>query len=170
MLRVSQTLPPTVPGPWTTFHRPDLRALIEVVQRIAASGDPGAFGCGVEIVVESPTLPRWEHLLARPGHHHDRDGAHIAVTDGQGRSGYPVHIRLYTTHGPAAGRHLDRRPGWATSDTVGQAILMMKARAATCGYDAVELATGTVNALADLHGRDPIGGWRFRVERTVVRT
>ncbi len=92
------------------------------------------------------------------------------MTDGRGRSGHPVHIRLYTTQGPAAGRRLDRRPGWATSNTAGQAILMMKARATRYGYDAVEMATGTVNALADLHGREPVGSWRFRVERAVVRT
>jgi hypothetical protein len=169
MLPVPQPLPETGPERWTTFMRGDLQSLIEVVQCIATSGDAGAYGYGVEVIVESPTLPRWERLLARPGHHHDRDRAHIAVTDGRGRSGHPVHIRLYTTHGPAAGRHLDRRPGWATSNTAGQAILMMKARATTCGYDAVELATGTVNALADLHGRDPVGSWRFRVERAVVR-
>ena len=88
----------------------------------------------------------------------------------RGRCGYPVHIRLYTTHGPAAGRHVDRRSGWATSNTAGQAILMMKARAGSGGYDAVELATGTVNALTDLHGREPAGDWRFRVDRSVVRT
>jgi hypothetical protein len=170
MLPVPQPLPETGPERWTTFTRSDLRALIEVLQCIATSGDAGAYGYGVEVIVESPTLRPWERLLARPGHHHDRDSAHIAVTDGRGRSGQPVHIRLYTTYGPAAGRHVDRRPGWATSNTAGQAILMMKARATTNEYDAVELATGTVNALADLHGRDPVGSWRFRIERAVVRT
>ena len=170
MLPVPQPLPETEPEHWTTFTRGDLRVLIEVLQRIATSSDAGAFGYGVEVIVESPTLGRWDRLLARPGHGLDRDRAHIAVTDGRGRCGYPVHIRLYTTHGAAAGRHLVRRSGWATSNTAGQAILMMKARATSGGYDAVELATDTVNALADLHGREPAGDWRFRVERAVVRT
>ncbi|HEY7177505.1 MAG TPA: hypothetical protein VH442_21520, partial [Micromonosporaceae bacterium] len=99
-----------------------------------------------------------------------RDRARIAVTDAHGHCGYPVYVRLDTTHGGAATRHVVRRPGWATSNTVGQAILMMKARAAgTDGYDAVELATGTVDALSDLHWREPVRGWRFRVDRAVLR-
>ncbi len=170
MLRVPPTPPQTESAGWTTFTGRDLRALIEALRCTATSGDAGAYGYGVEVIVESPTLGRWDRLLARPGHGLDRDRAHIAVTDGRGRCGYPVHIRLYTTHGPTAGRHLDRRSGWATSNTAGQAILMMKARAGSGGYDAVELATGTVNALADLHGREPAGDWRFRVDRAVVRT
>jgi hypothetical protein len=154
------------PQNWTTFTRRDLRALVAEVRRVAASGDVGKHRQGVEVVVESPPLRWWE----RRRQARTRDCARIAVTDGQGRSGYPVHIRLYTTHGVGAIRKIDRRAGWATSNTLGQAILMMKAKAATDGtYDAAELAAGTVAALDDLHLRNPKRGWRFRVDRTVLR-
>jgi hypothetical protein len=169
MLPVPLTLPPGEPNLWTTFARADLRGLVETLLRVAASGDGGAFGFGIEVVVESPT-PSWELSPARWGPRHDPDRAHIALTDGHGRCGYPVHVRLFTRRGPQAGRHIDRRPGWATSNTAGQAILMMKAATAADGYDAVELATGTVNALADLQRRERAGEWRFRVERAVIRT
>jgi hypothetical protein len=155
------------PQTWTTFTRHDLTAVTDEVRRIAASGDAGQHGHGVEVVVESPPLRWWE----RRRQSRTRDHARIAVTDGQGRSGYPVHIRLFTTAGAAAVRKIDRRAGWATSNTRGEAILMMKARAATDGgYDAAELVTGTVAALDDLHLRNPKRGWRFRVDRGVLRT
>jgi hypothetical protein len=170
MLPVPPTQPPSEPDLWTTFPRADLRGLVEMLRRAAASGDSGAYGFGIEIVVESPTPPSSEWSPARWGPRHDPDRAHIAVTDGHGRCGYPVHVRLYTRRGPNAGRYLDRRPGWTTSNTAGQAILMMKAAAAAGGYDAVELATGTVNALADLQRHEPVGDWRFRVDRAVIRT
>ena len=189
MLPVPPTLPPGRPEPggtepsqpepsqpepsgletWTTFRRADLHALIEVLRRVARSGDGGAYGFGVEVVVESPTSRTWEWIPARWGQRHDPDRAHIAVTDRHGRCGYPVHVRLYTARGPDAGRHLDRRSGWATTNTAGQAILMMKAAAAAGGYDVVELATGTVDALADLQRHEPVGDWRFRIERAVIR-
>lgn len=155
------------PQTWTTFSRTDLSPVVEEVRRVAASGDAGAHGHGVEVVVESPPLRWWEHFREL----RTRDHARIAVTDGRGRAGYPVHIRLYTTHGPQASRKVDRRAGWATSNTLGEAILMMKERAASNGaYDATELVTGTVAALADLHIRSPKRGWRFRVDRGVRRT
>ena len=41
---------------------------------------------------------------------------------------------------------------------------MMKASAASApGFDAAELATGTVDALDDLHFGSPKRGWRFQV-------
>src|SRR5215471_12372595 len=113
------------PQNWTTFTRRDQDALVAEVRRVAASGDRGKHGHGVEVVVESPPLRWWE----RRRQARTRDHARIAVTDGQGRSGYPVHIRLNTTHGADAVRKIDRRAGWATSNTRGEAILMMKARA-----------------------------------------
>jgi hypothetical protein len=140
-----------------------------VLQRVAVSGDGGAHGFGVEVVVESPTPRTWEWSPARWGQRHDPDRAHIAVTDRRGRCGYPVHVRLHTARGAEAGRHLDRRPGWATSNTAGQAILMMKAAAAASGYDVVELAIGTVNALADLQRHESVGDWQFRIDRAVIR-
>jgi hypothetical protein len=155
------------PQTWTTFSRTDLSPVVKEVRRLATSGDAGAHGHGVEVVVESPPLRWWEHFREQ----RTRDHARIAVTDGQGQAGYPVHIRLHTTHGAHAGRRIDRRAGWATSNTLGEAILMMKSRAATNGaYDAAELVTGTVAALADLHIRSPKRGWRFRVDRGVLRT
>jgi len=155
------------PQNWTTFTRRDLSALVAEVRRVASSGDAGRHGQGVEVVVESPPLRWWE----RRGQARTRDNARIAVTDGQGRAGYPVHIRLSTTHGAGATRKIDRRAGWTTSNTRGEAILMMKERAASDGaYDAVELVAGTVAALDDLHLRNPKRGWRFRVDRTVLRT
>jgi hypothetical protein len=160
---------PSGPEPWTTFTRTDLHALTEALRRVAASGDGGAYGFGVEVVVESPAARTWEWSPARRGQVHDPDRAHIAVTDRHGRCGYPVHVRLYTARGPGAGRHLDRRSGWATSNTAGQAILMMKAAPAAGGYDVVELAIGTVNALADLQSHEPVGDWRFRIDRAVIR-
>jgi hypothetical protein len=167
-----------VPDPdWTEFTRHDLAHLADVVRDVAASGDRGAHGHGVEVVIESPPLRAWQRWLhwRRP---RERDRASIAVTNSRGIAKYPVHIRLYTTHGGDAGRKVDRRPGWTTSNTAGQAILMMKARAATHGaavglgtdpLDADELATGTVAALDDLHLFSPLRGWRFRVDRLVRR-
>jgi len=155
------------PQNWTMFTRHDLSALEAEVRRVAASGDIGRHRQGVEVVVESPPLRWWE----RRRQERTRDNARIAVTDGQGRAGYPVHIRLSTTHGVDAIRKIDRRDGWVTSNTRGEAILMMKERAGANGtYDAAELVAGTVAALDDLHLRNPKRGWRFRVDRTVLRT
>lgn len=151
---------------WTPFTRRDLSSLIDELAVLADSADTGVYGFGVEFVIESPQLWWWQRMMRR----RRRDQARIAVTDSHGHAGYPVHIRLYTTHGAAATRKIDRRPGWTTSNTHGQAVLMMKARAAANGgYDAGELATGTVSALTDLHVREPKRGWRFRVDRNIVR-
>lgn len=161
---------------WTDFTRHDLARLVDEVRNVAVSGDRGEHGHGVEVLVESPPLHAWQRWFRRRPR--ERDRAAIAVTNGRGVAKYPVHIRLYTTHGADAARKVDRRPGWATSNTVGQAILMMKARAATHGaaaglgtdpLDADELATGTVAALDDLHLFSPKKGWRFRVDRLVTR-
>ena len=164
-------VPDNVSASWTTFTRRDLRTLTDVLRAVAVSGDAGRHGHGVEVVIESPPLRVWERVFRLRQRRRERDSARIAVTNADGHCGYPVHVRLDTTHGAVAAKHIARRPGWATSNTAGQAILMMKARAAaTADYDALELATGTVDALADLHWREPMRGWRFRVDRMVIRT
>jgi hypothetical protein len=165
---VPQTPLPT--ANWTPFDRRDLAPVIAAAVALAAAAgtDP------VELVVESPPLHWWQlswrqrlsRRLARKDRGPVRDQARVGVTDADGRLRYPVHIRLHSTHGPDAGRKVDRRPGWTTSNSNGQAVLMMKAAAArTAGFDAAELVTGTVGALDDLHLGSPTRGWRFRVDR-----
>lgn len=169
---------------WSAFRRHDLTALIAAVRAVAASGDPGAHGHGVEIVVESPALPWWQRLRDR----RPRDSARIAVTGEAGSAGYPIHVRLVTGIGSGAARRVDRRDRWATSVTRmappegkhltathpdgAEAILMLK-RGAMPGWviddAAAEVAAGTVAALDDLHPFSPKRGWRFIVDRDVRR-
>jgi hypothetical protein len=157
-----------VPQPtWTPFDRRDLTSVVEAVRALAASGDVGLHGCGIELIIESPPLHWWQWRLRSIR----RDQARIAVTDGQGHAGYPVHVRLDTTHGAGAARNIERRPGWVTSNSNGQAVIMMKQAAGrNRTYDAYELVTGAVTALADLHVRSSKRGWRYRVQRAVART
>jgi hypothetical protein len=180
-----------MPGSWVTFRRHDLTGIVRVIQEVATSGDAGAFGHGVEIVVESPHHRWWRRVFDRS----ERDRARIAITGRDGSSGYPIHVRLVTGYGPGAASRIDRRDNWATSVTsmrlvtarpatggdpvpphpheAGEAIIMLK-RGTVPDFDpadaAREVITGTVAALADLHPFSPERGWRARVDRDVRRT
>jgi hypothetical protein len=175
-----------MPPAWVTFRRRDPSELVRVVRDLAASADAGAYGHGVEVVVESPRLHWWHRFFDRV----ERDRARIAVTGPDGRAGYPIHVRLVTGFGTDAAGKVDRRDNWATSVTsmrpitpgtgapphpheAGEAIIMLK-RGPGTGFDPAEAAdevvAGTVAALADLHPFSPDRGWRARVDRTVRRT
>jgi len=185
-----------MPGSWSPFRRRDPSAAVRIVRDLATSGDPGTYGHGVEVVLESPPLRWWNRFYDRM----PRDQARIAVTGVGGVSGYPVHVRLVTGLGAHALRRVDRRDGWATGLTAmrlredasaaghgtaagtartphpleqGETILVLK-RGRTAGFQpddaAAELVAGTVAALADLHPFAPNRGWRARVDRDVRRT
>ncbi|HEY2793730.1 MAG TPA: hypothetical protein VGJ28_15305 [Micromonosporaceae bacterium] len=177
-----------MPATWTPFRRHDQAEAVRLVAAVASAGDTGAYGHGVEVVLESPHLHWWRRLFD----HSERDQARIAITGPDGRAAYPIHVRLVTGFGAHAVRKVDRRAGWATSVTAmtaapvgagagdaaphphvaGEAILMLK-RGTALDFDAADAATevvaGTVAALADLHPFSPDRGWRARVDRDVVR-
>ena len=172
-----------MPATWSPFRRRDTSDVVRMVRDLASSGDAGAFGHGVEVVLESPHHRWWRRIFDRT----DRDQARIAVTGPAGTAGYPIHVRLVTGYGAHAVRKVDRRDGWATSVTAmatvpagaphphhhGEAILMLK-RGTLLDYEpddaATEVVAGTVAALADLHPFSPDRGWRARVDRDVQRT
>jgi hypothetical protein len=180
-----------MPAAWVTFRRRDPSAIVRMVRDLAVAGDAGAYGHGVELIVESPRLRWWRRLFDRV----ERDQARIAVTGPGGATGYPMHVRLVTGFGADAAGKIDRRDNWATSVTsmrlvsapataapphpheVGEAIIMLKRgpdQATGPVFDPAEAARevvdGTVAALADLHPFSPDRGWRSRVERSVLRT
>jgi hypothetical protein len=182
-----------MPATWSSFRRRDLTEAVRIVRDVASSGDGGAYGHGVEVVLESPHHHWWRRLFDRAA----RDQARIAVTGPGGRVGYPIHVRLVTGYGAHAVGKVDRRDRWATSVTSmthvparsgpagsgpllaphpheqGEAILMLK-RGTRPRFDvedaASEVVAGTVAALADLHPFSPDRGWRARVDRDVQRT
>jgi len=189
MTTVSEPMPPgagirTPPSGWSAFRRHDLGALVAAVRDLARARDPGTYGQGVDVVIESPPLHWWQRVRDR----RPRDQARIAVTGDGGTTGYPVHVRLATGIGAGAVRRVDRRDGWATSVTTvapsarkrvpdvhpvdGEAILLLK-RGTRPGYDpadaATEVVAGSVAALDDLHPFSPARGWRFTIDRDVRR-
>jgi hypothetical protein len=178
---------------WSSFRRHDLTEAVRIVRDVASSGDAGAYGHGVEVVLESPHHHWWRRLFDRA----ERDQARIAVTGPSGGAGYPIHVRLVTGFGAHAARKVERRDGWATSVTSmtatpaglnaaglalavaphphvrGEAILMLK-HGTLAEFDpadaASEVVAGTVAALADLHPFSADRGWRARIDRDVQRT
>jgi hypothetical protein len=176
-----------MPAAWVTFRRRDLSGIVRVVREIAQSGDPGAYGHGVEVVVESPRRGWWRRMFDRSV----RDQARIAVTGPAGVANYPIHVRLVSGFGSDAAGKVDRRANWATSVTsmrlvsappaprpvhpheAGEAIIMLK-RGPGPAFDpaeaAEEVVVGTVAALTDLHPFTPDRGWRARIDRAVLRT
>ncbi len=172
---------------WVTFRRRDLSGIVRVVREVAESGDAGAYGHGVEVVVESPRRRWWSRIFDRS----ERNQARIAVTGPHGVTGYPMHVRLVSGFGSDAAGKVDRRDNWATSVTsmrlvsappstvpahphvAGEAIIMLK-RGAGLDFDpaeaAAEVVSGTVAALVDLHPFSPDRGWRARIDRAVQRT
>jgi hypothetical protein len=177
-----------MPATWTPFRRHDQAEAVRLVATVARSGDAGAFGHGVEVVLETPHHHWWLRIFDRA----ERDQARIAITGPDGRTGYPIHVRLVTGFGPHAARKVERRAGWATSVTAmtaapvgagsadaaphphlaGEAILMLK-RGSVADFDvpeaAAEVVAGTVAALADLHPFSPDRGWRARIDRDILR-
>jgi hypothetical protein len=177
-----------MPATWSSFRRRDLTSVIAIVRDLAVTGDTGAHGHGVEIVLESPRRHWWRRAFDRA----PRDQARIAVTGESGIAGYPINVRLVTGFGPKAAHKIERRDGWATSVTsmtlaqsdaasalvqhhphqTGEAILVLKRGTAPI-FDpadaAAEVVAGTVAALADLHVLSPNRGWRVRIDRDVLR-
>jgi hypothetical protein len=181
-----------MPAAWSPFRRRDSSEVVRMVREIASSGDAGAFGHGVEVVIESPHHHWWRRIVDRAV----RDQARIAVTGPGGTAGYPIHVRLVTGYGGRAVGKVDRRDHWATSVTSmvldrtgdraagrlavaphpheqGEAILMLK-RGTEAEFEpddaASEVVAGTVAALADLHPFSRDRGWRARIDRDVQRT
>lgn len=176
-----------MPAAWVTFRRRDLSGIVRVVREVAESGDAGAYGHGVEVVVESPRRHWWRRVFDRS----ERDQARIAVTGPSGIAGYPIHVRLVSGFGTDAADKVDRRDHWATSVTsmrlvgahapsvaahphvAGEAFIVLKHGPGPT-FDAAEAAqevvAGAVAALADLHPFTSDRGWRARVERQIQRT
>ena len=151
---------------WVDFRRADAGTVVALVRAVAGAGDPGEHGHGVEVVVEAPPL-RW---LARL---FDRDGrpdqARIAVTKNGGVVAYPFDIRLVTGDGGRAARRVPVTPGWARSDSAGEAFVIQKGRPGD-PYAWDELVAGAVAALCALRRKAPDAGWRARVDRAIRRT
>jgi hypothetical protein len=148
---------------WVTFDRRDPAVVVELVRRIALSGDPGEYGDGVEVVVEAPAPSFLRDIFgAEPA------SARIAVTKPGGEVDYPFHVRLVSDQGGDAGRQAPRRAGWAVSNSAGLAFVMQKG-AAGAGYDWADLVDGAIAALTALRTDATDTGWRVGVDRAVFR-
>ncbi len=158
---------------WVEFDRTDAGIVIEMVRRVALSGDPGAYGEGVEVVIEVPRgQRRRSRSVAEPrtpdaslrgffaGLFHDDppEQARIAVTRTGGEVRYPFHVQLVTPHGGDAARRVPALPGWARSNSAGLAFLMQKGRTGD-RYEWAGLVGGAVAALHAL-ASPPDTGWR----------
>jgi hypothetical protein len=157
--------PPT--DAWMTFRRSDASAVINLVRRVAAAGDPGLHGHGVEVVLEAPRQ-RWYQALFN--HDEELAQARIVVTRAGGRVGYPFDIQLVTAYGGDAAHRIGPSPGWSVSNSNGLAFLIQKGRPGlppNFGH----LVGAAVSALAALrHDPPPDTGWRFRRDRAILRT
>ncbi|MGI5181544.1 hypothetical protein ACQEVZ_35090 [Dactylosporangium sp. CA-152071] len=147
---------------WVPFRRSDTARVVDLVRAVAAAGDPGEHGQGVEVVVEAPRTRWWQALFNRDD---TLAQARIVVTREGGEVRHPFDIQLVTAHGADAAHRLGRRAGWAVSNSAGLAFLIQKGPEPD--YD--ELVTGAVEALAKLRRQPRDGGWRARVDRTVRR-
>jgi hypothetical protein len=154
----------TSPG-WVEFRRSDAGAVIAMVRAVAEARDPGEHGDGVEVVIEAPRLG-W---LAGLFNHDDRQArARIVVTRAGGEVGYPFDIQLVTAHGGKAAHRLQRRPGWAVSNSAGLAFLVQKGRPGA-RFEFGALVGGAVLALSELRRKPVEKGWRATVDRSVKR-
>jgi hypothetical protein len=149
---------------WVEFPRPDPGVVVAMVRAVAASGDSGEFGDGVEVVIEAPE-PGW---LAGLFGDHRPDQARIVVTGAGGRTGYPYSVQLVTDHGGRAARRLPRLPGWATSDCAGMAFLMQKGGRHD-PPDWAGLVGGAVAALSTLLPERGDERWRAGIDRLIDR-
>jgi hypothetical protein len=150
---------------WVRFDRTDVSAVVALVQAVAEAGDAGEHGDGVEVVIEVPRKG-WFRRLFDDG---QPEQARIGVTKPGGEVRYPFHVHLVTDHGGRAARRLPRTPGWAASNSAGEAFWMQKGRAGT-EPDWPALVTGALGALAVLRSDARNRGWRAMVDRAVQRT
>jgi hypothetical protein len=148
---------------WVTFDRRDPAVVVELVRAVAATGDPGEYGDGVEVVVEAPAPSFLRDVFgAEPA------SARIAVTKPGGEVGYPFHVRLLSDQGGDAGRRAPPRGGWAISNSAGLAFLMQKGTAGA-PPDWSDLVDGAIAALTALRTDAADPGWRAAVDRAVFR-
>lgn len=148
---------------WVIFDRRDPAVVVELIRAVAATGDPGEFGDGVEVVIEAPAPTLLRDIFgAEPA------SAHIAVTKPGGEVGYPFHVRITSDQGGDAGQRVPRRPGWAISNSAGLAFLMQKG-AAGAPPDWPDLVRGAIEALTALRTDAGDLGWRAAVDRSVFR-
>jgi len=148
---------------WVVFDRRDPSVVVELISGVAATGDPGEYGDGVEVVVEPPAPSFLRDIFgAEPA------SAHIAVTKPGGAVGYPFDVRLVSDQGGDAGRRAPRRGGWAISNSAGLAFLMQKG-AVGAPPDWVDLVDGALAALTALRTDADDPGWRVAVDRGVSR-
>jgi hypothetical protein len=150
---------------WVGFHRTDAGAVIDMVRAVAAAGDPGMHGHGVEVVIEAPRLGWFARMLDDDGR---PDQARIAVTTYGGDVSYPFNIHLVTDTGGRAAQRVPVRPGWARSNSAGMAFLIQKGRPGA-PFAWAQLVAGAVAALTALRDGAPDEGWRARVDRAVRR-
>ncbi len=152
------------PG-WVGFRRADASAVIDMVRAVAEARDPGAFGDGVEVVIEAPRRGWLARLFDRDGL---PDQARIIVTKHGGEVGYPFDIQLLTDSGGRAARQVPVRRGWARSNSAGIAYLIQKGRPGAA-YSWGDLVGGAIAALCALRDKHPEKGWRATVDRSVRR-
>ncbi|MEN3306691.1 MAG: hypothetical protein V7603_2893 [Micromonosporaceae bacterium] len=164
---------------WVEFRRSDATAVIEMVRGVAATGDAGEHGHGVEVVVETPRRGWFAGLFdGRPGAGSLRvrvagfdnppEQARIAVTKPGGEVRYPFHVNLVSAFGGDAAHRLPAVPGWARSNSAGLAFLVLKGHPGD-RPDWGGLVGGVVAALSTLGGDPPEDGWRAVVDRAVWR-
>jgi hypothetical protein len=140
-----------------------------MVRSVAESGDPGEHGEGVEVVIEAPRRGIISGLFdGAPLDGNPREQARIAVTKAGGEVRYPFHVNLVTGFGGNAAHRVGALPGWARSNSAGQAFLVQKGRPGSTP-DWAGLVEGAVTALAALRRRPPEDGWRATVDRTTSR-
>jgi hypothetical protein len=148
---------------WVIFDRREPSVVVELIRGVAATGDPGEYGDGVEVVLEAPAPSFLRDIFgAEPA------SAHIAVTKPGGEVGYPFNVRLVSDQGGDAGHRAPRRAGWAVSNSAGLAFLMQKG-ASGAPPDWPDLVEGAIAALAALRTDAGDPGWRAAVDRSVFR-
>ncbi len=135
-----------------------------MVRTVADAADPGEHGDGVEVVIEVPRKG-WFRRLFDDGL---PEQARIGVTKPGGEVRYPFHVHLVTDAGGKAARRLPRTPGWAASNSAGQAFWIQKGGPGEA-YDWAALVSGTLTALSALRSDAKDRGWRARVDRDVKR-
>jgi hypothetical protein len=149
---------------WVVFTRTDADRVVGLVREVADAADAGEHGDGVEVVIEVPRKGWWRRLFD--------DGlpeqARIGVTKPGGEVRYPFHIHLVTDQRGRAVRRLPRTPGWAASNSAGEAFWMQKGQPRD-EPDWPALVAGALTALAALRPDAKPRGWRATVDRAVRR-
>jgi hypothetical protein len=149
---------------WVALRRSDVAPVIEMVRAVAEAADPGEFGDGVEVVIETPPPGRLSRLVRR----RPRAQARLVVTKAGGAVAYPFEIQIVSEHLGGAARRVGAGPGWATSNSAGLAFLIQKGQMGA-RPDFEQLVGTAVAALVKLRPRSTDRGWRAIVERGVSR-